>query len=165
MIDITSVVQALGISSSLKHYSRYWNGPCPICHTKKLKFYIYPNYEKHKPGWFRCYRGSCNSFGDSLQLIRLIENLNFGQAVARLATIGQINLGKLQTLNIHGQPEKLTEQPQNTHTNNSSILHKPDIDEINLAWNLLQRLTDLETSLWNTYEQHFLPIIQKELKH
>ena len=101
LVDIETVADDLGLLERMRRGSNAYSGPCPFCHAAEHKFYIYPNHRRGTRGWYRCYRASCNAHGDALELVRRLRDLNFGQAVARLAQMAGLNLGKLQTLDLH----------------------------------------------------------------
>jgi DNA primase len=76
--DSVSIVELIGSYVNLKKRGKDWAALCPFHSEKTPSFWV-----SESKRIFKCF--GCGAGGDVFKFLTLMENLNFGEAVTRLA--------------------------------------------------------------------------------
>ncbi len=82
----TDIVEVIGQYVSLTKSGRNFRGLCPFHSEKHPSFYVYP-----EQGSWHCF-GACATGGDAFSFIMKKENIDFGEALRRLAERAGVSL-------------------------------------------------------------------------
>lgn len=143
--DRLDIVEVIGTYVQLKKAGRSYKGLCPFHNEKTPSFVVFPDSQN-----WRCF-GACGTGGDMFTFVMKRENVDFGDALALLATRAGVEL-KPQTEAAgaeEGRLERLRAIQSDTALYFNYLLNKSD--EAALARAYLER-RGLTRETWETWQ-------------